>query len=124
MSKYGHIYEKRIIEKYLETHEGKCPHTNEPLTAQDMIAVKGTCAFHLVFCSEPVSFTTPLICKIDSRCFFSPLVSLASKIAKPRPAAATSIPGMLQLMQNEWDSLMLETFTLKQQLDSVRAFVL
>ena len=28
---------------------------------------------------------------------------------KPRPVAATSIPGMLALFQNEWDALMLET---------------
>lgn len=39
---------------------------------------------------------------------------------KPRPPTATSIPGLLQLMQNEWDSLMLETFTLKQHLESTR----
>jgi len=39
---------------------------------------------------------------------------------KPRPVAATSIPGMLTLFQNEWDALMLETFTYKQQLETVR----
>ena len=39
---------------------------------------------------------------------------------KPRPVAATSIPGMLTLFQNEWDALMLETHTLKQQLETVR----
>ena len=39
---------------------------------------------------------------------------------KPRPVAATSIPGMLALFQNEWDALMLESFTLKQQLETVR----
>ena len=39
---------------------------------------------------------------------------------KPRTVAATSIPGMLTLFQNEWDALMLETYTLKQQLETVR----
>jgi len=37
-----------------------------------------------------------------------------------RTTTATSIPGMLTLFQNEWDSLMLECFALKQQLDTVR----
>jgi len=39
---------------------------------------------------------------------------------KPRPVTATHIPGLLQIFQNEWDAVMLETFTLKQQLDSTR----
>jgi len=43
-----------------------------------------------------------------------------NKSVRPRPVTATSVPGMLQLFQNEWDALMLETFSLKQQLDSVR----
>eukprot|EP01061_Rhynchopus_euleeides_P006820 TRINITY_DN15838_c0_g1_i1.p1 TRINITY_DN15838_c0_g1~~TRINITY_DN15838_c0_g1_i1.p1 ORF type:complete len:525 (+),score=213.34 TRINITY_DN15838_c0_g1_i1:98-1576(+) len=44
----------------------------------------------------------------------------SSDIAKPRPAAAQSIPGLLQAQQNEWDALMLENFELKKQLDMVR----
>jgi len=44
----------------------------------------------------------------------------ANKIAKPRPTTATSIPSLLTVFQNEWDSLMLETYSLKEQLDSVR----
>ena len=43
-----------------------------------------------------------------------------SATVKPRPLAASSIPGMLTLFQNEWDALMLETYTLKQQLETVR----
>merc|ERR1712159_575117 len=43
-----------------------------------------------------------------------------SSSVKPRPVMATSIPGMLSLFQNEWDALMLETFTLKQHLETVR----
>jgi len=42
------------------------------------------------------------------------------KIVRPRPTTATSIPSLLQIFQNEWDALMLETYTLKQQLESVR----
>ncbi|KAH9919113.1 WD40 repeat-like protein [Fomitopsis serialis] len=42
------------------------------------------------------------------------------KTAAPRPPAATSIPALLHTLQNEWDALMLETFTLKQQYNSLR----
>jgi len=82
--KSGHIFEKRVIDKYLRDNNGKCPITDQDLTAQDLVSLK------------------------------------VNKVVKPRPPAATSIPGMLQLFQNEWDALMLESFTLKQQLDSVR----
>ena len=40
---------------------------------------------------------------------------------RPRQLAATSIPGMCVLFQNEWDALMLETFELKKQLEQVCA---
>lgn len=43
-----------------------------------------------------------------------------NKAVKPRPLTATSIPGLLNLFQNEWDDLMLETHTLKSHLDSTR----
>ena len=39
---------------------------------------------------------------------------------KPKPVAASSIPGLLVSLQNEWDSLMLESFTLKKHLQAVR----
>lgn len=39
---------------------------------------------------------------------------------KPRPPTATSIPSLLTIFQNEWDALMLETYTLKQHLDAMR----
>jgi pre-mRNA-processing factor 19 len=40
-------------------------------------------------------------------------------LVRPRPLAASSIPGMCVLFQNEWDALMLETFELKKQLEQV-----
>jgi len=42
------------------------------------------------------------------------------KAVKPRMVTTTSIPGLLSLFQNEWDAVMLETFTLKKHLDTVR----
>ena len=45
---------------------------------------------------------------------------VADKAVAPRPLAATSVPGMLGIFQNEWDELMLETHGLKQALDQTR----
>ena len=39
---------------------------------------------------------------------------------KPRPSPATSIPGMLNLFQGEWDALMLEMHQLRQALGNTR----
>jgi len=44
----------------------------------------------------------------------------ANKTVRPRPASATSIPGMLSLLQGEWDALMTETYELKTHLDTTR----
>lgn len=81
--KTGHVYEKRIIVKHVES-TGKCPVTKEDLTKDDLVEVK------------------------------------ANKAVRPRPAAATSIPGMLSLLQSEWDALMSETYELKTHLDTTR----
>lgn len=35
---------------------------------------------------------------------------------RPRPPTLTSIPALLATFQNEWDSLALETYNLKEQL--------
>ena len=42
------------------------------------------------------------------------------KSAKPRTQTATSVPGLLSLMQSEWDALMLEIHTLKEHLQATR----
>jgi len=45
---------------------------------------------------------------------------VANPSVKPRPPAATSIPSLIQTLQNEWDAAMLETFTMKQHNESLR----
>ncbi|KAH9968736.1 WD40 repeat-like protein [Russula dissimulans] len=52
----------------------------------------------------------------------SDLVSVKASpgAAAPRPPTHSSIPSLLIALQNEWDTLVLETFTLKQQYNSTR----
>jgi len=51
----------------------------------------------------------------------SDLVELqVAKAAAPKPLVANNIPSILQLLQGEWDSTMLEVFTLRKNLDETR----
>ncbi|KAK8801928.1 hypothetical protein WA158_006323 [Blastocystis sp. Blastoise] len=81
--KTGHLYEKRLIYKYIES-EGKDPITGEELTKDDLLEVQ------------------------------------SAQAVKPRPITATSIPGLLSLLQNEYDSVMLESFTVKKHYQELR----
>jgi pre-mRNA-processing factor 19 len=81
--KSGHLFEKRLIEKYIK-ETGKCPVTQEDLTLEDLLPLQN------------------------------------SKTVKPRTTAASSIPGLLGTFHDEWDAVMLETHTVRQQLHTVR----
>lgn len=53
--------------------------------------------------------------------FFNLNLSLkVDKSIQPRTQTGTSIPGLINLLQSEWDSLMLEIHTLKQHLNTAR----
>ncbi|PVU99452.1 hypothetical protein BB559_000683 [Furculomyces boomerangus] len=47
-------------------------------------------------------------------------INLDSSIIPPRPPTLTSIPSLISVFQNEWDAVVLETFTLKQHYQQVR----
>ena len=49
------------------------------------------------------------------------LIELKSaQITKPRPPTHTSIPSLLSTFQNEWDTLALETYNLRDHLEKTR----
>ncbi|WFD33857.1 RING-type E3 ubiquitin transferase [Malassezia cuniculi] len=48
------------------------------------------------------------------------VVKVSPRTAFPRPPSHTSVPSLLTALQNEYDAVMLEMLTLKQQYDDVR----
>ncbi|KUF99697.1 Cleavage stimulation factor subunit 3 [Phytophthora nicotianae] len=92
--KSGHVFEKRLLLKYLEQNQQRCPVTGEELDAeQDLLALK----------AAPSTKSS----------------ATSAKAAAFAPEAA-SIPQLLATFQNEWDAVILETFTLKQHLEQTR----
>ena len=99
-SKSGHVYERRLVQKYI-TENGTDPITGEKLEESDLVSVKASTSVSTLCCAEKLMF------------FLGPA-------APPRPPTYSSIPALLTALQNEWDALVLETFTLKQQYNSTR----
>lgn len=83
VSRAGYVFEKSLIEKYLEQHS-TCPVTDEPMNMEELIPLK-------------VKPSIP-----------------------PRPTSGSSVPQLMQLLQNEWDAAMLETYSLRKQLETTR----
>lgn len=92
--KSGHVFEKRLVLKYLEQNQRRCP-----ITAVELDVEHDLLALHV-----------------------APTTVSKSASSTPAPIApeAASIPQLLATFQNEWDAVMLETFTLKQHLEQTR----
>ncbi|KAL4167944.1 hypothetical protein KRP22_011351 [Phytophthora ramorum] len=90
--KSGLVFEKRLLLKYLAQNQQRCPVTGEQLDAdKDLLALRPT-----------------------------PSATKAQAGASTVAPEAASIPQLLSAFQNEWDAVMLETFTLKQHLEQTR----
>lgn len=76
----NHVFEKRLIVKYLQ-ETGTDPINGEPLEEAQLLEIKG----------KPI-----LSAKSVKN------IHLASPLVKPRPPSATSIPAILKLLQDEW----------------------
>jgi hypothetical protein len=89
------------VQKYI-TENGTDPVTGEKLEESDLVSVKAS------------TYVVLLVMRSCSSFFEGP------GAAVPRPPTHSSIPALLTALQNEWDALVLETFTLKQQYNSTR----
>lgn len=101
MAKSGKVYEKRLILKYINEN-GTDPISGDKLEESDLIVIKASMYYLLLMGDMEL---TEL---------------LGPETAAPRPPTHTSIPAMLQSLQNEYDAIVLETFVLKQQYNSLR----
>eukprot|EP00892_Ulva_mutabilis_P001038 jgi/Ulvmu1/10935/UM007_0114.1 len=82
-TKTGHVFERSLIEKYLED-TGKCPMSGQEMSKDDLMPLK------------------------------------MGKPIKPRHTPAMSIPGILGMLHNEYDSVMLEAYELRDALRKSR----
>lgn len=96
-----------MIEKYIADN-GKDPINNEEMTVDDLIDIKTS-----------KKQTQCMLGDKTNAILFS-FLFLAPETVKPRPPKLSSVPSLLSALQNEWDSVMLESFTLKQQYQQVR----
>lgn len=82
-TKTGHVFERTLIEKYLD-EMGKCPISGQEMTKDDLLPLK------------------------------------MGKPIKPRHTPAMSIPGILGMLHNEYDAVMLDAYDLRDALRKAR----
>ena len=99
----GAVFERRLIEKYIADN-GVDPINGKELTTEQLIEIKSKI------------MESKQVCSCHNIFFFF----LAPPIVKPKVPSATSIPAVLKSLQDEWDAVMLHSFTLRQQLQTAR----
>ncbi|PBJ79489.1 putative splicing factor XB2 [Trypanosoma cruzi] len=82
----GCLYERSLVEQYIAEH-GRCPVTGEALQKDDLIAVRPTV-----------------------------LKSVAGGVGGALSPSSETVPGILAKLHSQWDAIMLEQFSLRQQL--------
>ena len=117
-SKTGHLYERSVIEKHIAA-EGTCPITGDEMTTADLLPVKSALPCACVVCLA-VDQRMEQCRRPDAPVTAAACPASASKGVKPRPVGASSVPGMLSMLQDEWDAMMLEHYTLREHLNTVR----
>eukprot|EP00796_Vickermania_ingenoplastis_P010300 gene10300-7202_t len=90
----GVLYERRLVENYIDLHHC-CPVTGEPLAKDDLLPVR----------HQPPPTPTP---DGGPLLTYDPTTSIAH--------SATGVPTLVERLQTEWNGLMLEQHSLRQQL--------
>lgn len=125
----GRIFEKRLIVKYINENDTD-PFKNETLTVDQVghMHVLNNFFFYWKICSFE-NVVKKLIVFFFLRyliflqlIFALQLIEIKTDVASamPRTIAATSIPSMLKVLQDEWDACMLNSFMLREQLQNAR----
>lgn len=113
VTRQGVVYERRLIEKYIDTHQC-CPVTRDALSREDLITIR--CSS-----SSSSSTTASAVAMLDLGVLANTNMSFAaaegnSALCAVSGATRPTVPTLVDQLQSEWDGLMLEHFTLRQQL--------
>ena len=101
----GSVFERRLIEKYIADN-GVDPINGREMTIDQLIEINGNTLLKI------------WLLVLGGTNWFN--LYTVSPVVKPKVPSATSIPAVLKSLQDEWDAVMLNSFTLRQQLQTAR----